>query len=69
MKNPTMAIVTPRADGTVDLTLKARKMWQIKHVTAANEQLGKRYAERRCAARLLPDLPLKEAVRRITGAD
>ncbi len=45
-------------DGAVHLHLDARKMWQTKDVPAASIAQGKRYAERWCAARLYPDLPL-----------
>jgi len=53
-------------DGAVRVRLDARKMWQIKEVPAASIAQGKRYAERWCAARLYPDLPLHEAVARLT---
>lgn len=53
-------------DGAVRVRLDARKMWQIKEVPAASIAQGKRYAERWCAARLYPDLPLREAVSRLT---
>lgn len=48
--------------------LDARKMWQTKDVWAASVDQGKRYAERWCAARLYPDLPLREAVARLTDS-
>lgn len=43
-------------------------MWQTKDVRAASIKQGKRYAERWCAARLYPGLPLREAVARITDS-
>ncbi|MDV3437309.1 hypothetical protein R1H25_17760 [Stenotrophomonas sp. C2852] len=55
-------------DGAVRVRLDARKMWQIKEVPAASIAQGKRYAERWCAARLYPDLPLREAVARLTDS-
>ncbi|UQA20927.1 hypothetical protein [Stenotrophomonas sp. NY11291] len=41
-------------------------MWEVKEVRAANVRQAKRYGERWCAARLYPDLPLREAVARLT---
>ncbi len=55
-------------DGAVRVRLDARKMWQIKEVPAASIAQGKRYAERWCAARLYPDLPLRQAVARLTDS-
>ena len=43
-------------------------MWQVKEVRAANVRQAKRYAERWCAARLYPDLPLRQAVARLTDS-
>ncbi|QCZ98529.1 hypothetical protein DL544_18345 [Stenotrophomonas sp. pho] len=55
-------------DGNVCARLDARKMWQIKEVPVASIAQGKRYAERWCAARLYPELPLREAVARLTDS-
>ena len=43
------------------------KMWQTKNAPVASIRQGKRFAERWCAARLFPDLPLREAVVRLTN--
>lgn len=43
-------------------------MWQVKEVRAANVRQAKRYAERWCAARLYSELPLREAVARLTDS-
>ena len=40
----------------------------MKEVRAANVRQAKRYAERWCAARLYPELPLREAVARLTDS-
>ena len=58
----------PCADGTL-VTLACRKLWQDKQVRAASIAQGKRYAERWCAARVLPDLPLRQAVKRIIAKE
>ena len=62
----TDASVQPAAQG-IHVTLSCRKLWQDKQVRAASIAQGKRYAERWCAARVLPDLPLSQAVERITA--
>ncbi len=62
-----VAIVEPRADGSVRLVLKALKPWQIKEVSAASVDQGKRFAERWCAVRLWPGVPWREAVRVVVG--
>lgn len=41
-------------------------MWQTKNAAVVSIRQGKRFAERWCAARLYPDLPLREAVVRLT---
>ncbi|KGM23941.1 hypothetical protein LI87_0109205 [Stenotrophomonas maltophilia] len=46
--------------------MEGQKMWHTKEARAANVRQAKRYAERWCAARLYPDLPLREAVARLT---
>lgn len=60
------ASVTPDDGPGVRLWMEGQKMWQVKEVRAANVRQAKRYAERWCAARLFPDLPLREAVIRLT---
>lgn len=60
-----IAHVTSAKDGGVRVHLDARKMWDTKNVRAASIQQGKRYAERWCAARLYPELRLREAVARL----
>ncbi|MBN5172420.1 hypothetical protein JY430_09805 [Stenotrophomonas maltophilia] len=52
----------------VRLWMEGRKMWQTKEARAANVRQAKRYAERWCAARLYPYLPLREAVARLTDS-
>jgi hypothetical protein len=42
--------------------MEGQKFWHVKEVRAANVRQAKRYAERWCAAWLLPDLPRREAV-------
>ncbi len=61
-----VASVTPTWEGGYRLHLNALKMWQTKNAPVASIRQGKRFAERWCAARLLPDLPLREAVVRLT---
>ncbi len=61
-----IAHVQPDANGA-SVTLDCRKMWQLKRVRAASADQGMRYAERWCAARLFPDMPLREAVAKITA--
>ena len=48
--------------------MEGQKFWQVKEVRAANVRQAKRYAERWCAARLYPDLPLRQAVARLTDS-
>ncbi|HFT6991423.1 MAG: hypothetical protein KH046_00930 [Stenotrophomonas maltophilia] len=50
----------------VRLWMEGQKMWQTKNAPVASIRQGKRFAERWCAARLFPDLPLREAVVRLT---
>lgn len=52
----------------VRLWMEGQKMWQTKEARAANVRQAKRYAERWCAARLYPYLPLREAVARLTDS-
>lgn len=58
------------ADGRpgVRVWMEGQKMWQVKEARAANVRQAKRYAERWCAARLYPDLPLRQAVARLTDS-
>ncbi|MFE3970631.1 hypothetical protein [Stenotrophomonas sp. YIM B13575] len=62
-----IAHVTPAKDG-VRVHLDARKMWETKNVRAASIKQGRRYAERWCAARLYPELRLREAVARLVDS-
>ena len=61
-----VASVTPTREGGYRLHMNALKMWQTKNAPVASIRQGKRFAERWCAARLFPDLPLREAVVRLT---
>lgn len=62
-----VAIVVEQPDRTAKMTLNALKMWQVKHVSAANVEQAKRFAERWCAARLIPEQPMKLAVAILRG--
>ncbi|MCU1186747.1 hypothetical protein JAK42_05905 [Stenotrophomonas maltophilia] len=62
------ASVTPDDGPGVRLWMEGQKMWQVKEVRAASVRQAKRYAERWCAARLYPELPLREAVARLTDS-
>ncbi|HID7839493.1 hypothetical protein [Stenotrophomonas maltophilia] len=50
------------------LWLESCKFWEVKEIRAANVGQAKRYAARWCAARLYPELPLREAVARLTDS-
>lgn len=50
----------------VRLWMEAQKMWDVKEVRAASVRQAKRYAERWCAARLCPGVPLRQAVAMLT---
>jgi len=63
-----VAAVIPDGRPGVRLWMKGQKMWQTKDVRAASIRQGKRFAERWCAARLYPALPLREAVGRLVEA-
>ncbi|MGN7839468.1 hypothetical protein [Stenotrophomonas sp. 22385] len=63
-----IAIVVEQPNHTAFMTLNALKMLQVKHVTAANVDQAKRFAERWCAARLIRNQPIREAVAMIRGA-
>ncbi|MEN5355081.1 MULTISPECIES: hypothetical protein [Stenotrophomonas maltophilia group] len=63
-----IAQITPAKDGDVRVHLDARKMWETKNERAASIAQGKRFAERWCAVRLYPELPLRQAVARLTDS-
>lgn len=63
-----IAHVTPAKDGGVRVHLDARKMWETKNVRAASMAQGKRSAEWWCAARLYPELRMREAVARLVDS-
>ncbi|HEL4239253.1 TPA: hypothetical protein UM793_001117 [Stenotrophomonas maltophilia] len=48
--------------------MEGQKMWHTKEARAANVRQAKRHAGRWCAARLYPELPLREAVARLTDS-
>lgn len=50
------------------LWMEGQKFWQVKDVCVASLRQGKRFAERWCAARLYPGVPLREAVARLTDS-
>lgn len=62
------ASVTPDAGFGVRLWMEGQKMWQVKEVRAGSVRQAKRFAERWCAARLYPELPLREAVAQLTDS-
>ncbi len=62
------ANVTLDAGPGVRLWMEGQKMWHTKEARVANVRQAKRYAERWCAARLYPDLPLRQAVARLTDS-
>jgi hypothetical protein len=61
-----IANVQPGANG-ITVILSCRKLWQDKRVSAASVSQGKRYVERWCAARILEDVPLRQAVQHLTA--
>lgn len=63
-----VASLTPDCAGGQRMALNALKMWQTKSVKVVSIGQGKRFAERWCAARLYPDLPLREAVALLTDS-
>lgn len=63
-----VASLTPDRAGGLCMTLNALKMWQTKSVRVVSLRQGKRFAERWCAARLFPGLPLREAVVLLTDS-
>jgi len=62
------ASVTPDGGPGLRLWLQGQKMWQVREARVVSVRQGKRFAERWCAARLYPDLPLREAVARLTDS-
>ncbi|MBH1830243.1 hypothetical protein I5W42_02055 [Stenotrophomonas maltophilia] len=60
-----VANIVPHAELGFRVYLDARRMSQTKVVAATNVRQAKRYAERWCAARLCPQLRLREAVARL----
>jgi hypothetical protein len=58
------------ADGRpgVRLWMEGQKFWHVKEVRATNVRQAKRYAERWCAARLCPGVPLRQAVVLLTDS-
>ena len=62
------ASVAPDGRPGLRLWMEGQKMWQIKEARVASARKGKRFAERWCAARLYPGLPLREAVARLTDS-
>ena len=62
------ASVTPDGGPGGRLWMEGQKMWQVKEVRAASVRQAKRYAERWCAARLYPEMRLREAVARLTDS-
>ncbi|MBN4957717.1 hypothetical protein JY411_04690 [Stenotrophomonas maltophilia] len=62
-----VANIVPHAVLGFRVYLDARKMSQTKVVAATNVRQARRYAERWCAARLCPQLRLREAVARLVG--
>lgn len=63
-----IASLTPERAGGVRMKLNALKMWQTKSERVASVRQGKRFAERWCAARLYPSLPLRDAVALMTDS-
>jgi len=62
------ACVEPDGRPGLRLWVKGQKMWQVKHARVVSVGQGRRFAERWCAARLYPGLPLREAVARLTNS-
>ncbi len=63
-----VASVAPDGRPGVRLWMQGPKLWQTRIVRAASIAQGKRFAERWCAARLYPGVPLREAVARLVDA-
>lgn len=65
-----LATIYVATDGTVRMTLYGQKLWQVKHVTAGQLGAGKRWAERWCAARWVPEVPTRVGAMRLrSGSD
>ncbi len=62
------ASVAPDGRPGLRLWMQGQKMWQVKEARVASVRQGKRFAERWCAVRLYPGLPLREAVDRLTDS-
>lgn len=62
-----LAAIYVATDATARMTLQGPKFWQVKHVRADGVDSAKRFAESWCAVRYMPDLPLRKAVREISG--
>ncbi|WP_343649515.1 hypothetical protein [Stenotrophomonas sp.] len=60
------ASVVPDGRPGLRLWMEGQKFWQVKDVRVSSVRQGKRFAERWCAARLYPGMPLREAVARLT---
>ncbi|WP_295575262.1 hypothetical protein [uncultured Stenotrophomonas sp.] len=63
-----LASIVPDAAPGVLLYLHAPPRSQAKRVAASSFSQAKRYAERWCAVRVYPQVPLREAVARLVGA-
>lgn len=63
-----VANIVPHAVLGFRVCLDARRTPKAKIVAAANARQARRYAERWCAARLCPQLRLRDAVARLVGA-
>lgn len=62
------ASVVPDGQPGFRLWMVGQKMWQVKEARVGSVRQGKRFAERWCAARLYPGLPLRDAVARLTDS-
>ena len=62
------ASVAPDGRPGLRLWMEGQKFWQVKEARVGSVRQGKRFAERWCAARLYPGLPLREAVARLTDS-
>jgi len=62
------ACVAPDGRPGLRLWMQGQKMWQVKQTRVASVRQGRRFAERWCAARLYPGMPLREAVARLTDS-
>lgn len=62
------ASVAPDGRPGLRLWMEGQKYWQVKEARVSSVRQGKRFAERWCAARLYPGLPLREAVARLVDS-